>query len=67
MPLENFEVESLAKNPNLELAQYKYMLTIDAYRNDKKLASVFMNGIKEGNMSPFYEKVCYLFSFCINL
>lgn len=57
MPIENFEVESLSKNPNLELAQYKYMLTTDAYRNDKKLANVFMDAIKEGNMAPFYEKV----------
>lgn len=59
MPIENLEVESLAKNPNLELAQYKYMLTTDAYRNDKKLATIFMNSIKESNMAPFYEKVFY--------
>lgn len=57
MPAEDFAGESLAKNPNLELAQWKYMLTTDQYRGDKKLASDLLAAIKEDNMAPFYEEV----------
>ncbi|RWS13486.1 26S proteasome non-ATPase regulatory subunit 6-like protein [Dinothrombium tinctorium] len=58
MPVENLEEQSLAKNPNLDIAQWKYMLTTDAYRNDQKIAANLLNAIKEHNMAPFYESVC---------
>ena len=33
MPVENLEEEGLAKNPNLELAQWKFLLSTDGEKN----------------------------------
>lgn len=57
MPAENLEEESLAKNPNLQLAQWKFMLTTETYKNDSQIAGNLMAAIKEYNMTPFYEEV----------
>ena len=57
MPAENLEEESLAKNPNLQLAQWKFMLTTETHKNDSQIAGNLMAEIKENNMTPFYEEV----------
>lgn len=59
MPAEDLMHESLAKNPNLDLAQWKYMLTTDIYRNDQKMSQNLLNEIKTHNMAPLYEEVSY--------
>ncbi|XP_013390839.1 26S proteasome non-ATPase regulatory subunit 6 [Lingula anatina] len=58
MPVENWEEEGLERIPNLELAQYKFLLLTDKYKNDKDVKNKLMEGIKADNMSPFYEQVC---------
>jgi len=58
MPAEDLMHESLAKNPNLDLAQWKYMLTTDIYRNDQKMSQNLLNEMKTHNMAPLYEEVC---------
>lgn len=57
MPLENLEEESLAKNPNLDYAQWKFMLTTSEYRNSEEIKSLLLKAIKENNMAPFYIEV----------
>ena len=46
MPLENFEEEGLAKIPNLELAQQKFLLTTDRFRDDPKIKNTLFQAIK---------------------
>ena len=58
MPLENFEEEGLAKIPNLELAQIKFLLATDKHKDDSKLKQQLFDAIKSDNMAPFYENVC---------
>lgn len=58
MPLENFEEEGLAKNPNLELAQWKFMLLTEQYKNDGDIKAKLLDAVKAGDMAPFYEKLC---------
>lgn len=45
MPAENLEHEGLAKNPNLELAQYKFYLTLDQHKNDASVKQKLMEAI----------------------
>lgn len=58
MPTENLEEQGLEKNPNLELAQTKFLLTLPEHKNDKALAEKLLNAIKADNMAPWYEEVC---------
>ncbi|KAH7937955.1 hypothetical protein HPB49_018174 [Dermacentor silvarum] len=57
MPLENLADESLEKNPNLELAQMKFLLARHEPHNDK-LKQDLMTAITDQNMAPFYEETC---------
>ncbi|XP_050027118.1 26S proteasome non-ATPase regulatory subunit 6-like [Dermacentor andersoni] len=57
MPLENLAEESLEKNPNLELAQMKFLLARHEPDNDK-LKQDLMTAITDQNMAPFYEETC---------
>ncbi|KAG8181890.1 hypothetical protein JTE90_026050 [Oedothorax gibbosus] len=58
MPIENLEAESLDKNPNLELAQMKFLLSSAEYQRDESMKRRLLEAIKEFNMAPFYEEVC---------
>ncbi|XP_043564204.1 26S proteasome non-ATPase regulatory subunit 6 isoform X2 [Chiloscyllium punctatum] len=58
MPLENLEDEGLPKNPNLGIAQAKFLLTLDGHKNDPKMRSELMDSVKENNMAPYYEQLC---------
>jgi 26S proteasome regulatory subunit N7 len=60
MPAENLEDESLAKNPNLELSQWKFMLTTDQFKDNIGIRDNLMTAITENNMSPFYQEVCHI-------
>lgn len=46
MPIENLEEEGLEKNPNLDLAQKKFLLTTEEYRNDSKLKKELLTAIE---------------------
>jgi len=53
------EEEGLAKNPDLQIAQWKYQLqSVPDYKDDKALKQKLMDAIKENNMAPLYEIVC---------
>uniref|UniRef100_A0A8C1H4D3 26S proteasome non-ATPase regulatory subunit 6 n=2 Tax=Cyprinus carpio TaxID=7962 RepID=A0A8C1H4D3_CYPCA len=58
MPLENLEEEGLPKNPNLRIAQLKFLLTLSDHRQDAKVKSELMDAIKLNNMAPYYEALC---------
>lgn len=45
MPVEGLEEEGLEKNPNLELSQWKFLLTTDSYKNDESVKKKLLNGI----------------------
>lgn len=51
MPAENLEHEGLAKNPNLELAQWKYLLSTDKHKNNSEIQTKLMDAIKADGMS----------------
>lgn len=57
MPVENLEEESLKRNPNLEIAQWKYLLSTDEYSKDAALQARLLAAIKENNMAPYYVEV----------
>lgn len=59
MPIENLEEEGLAKNPNLQLAQWKFLLTTETYKNDKEIKQKTLDFITENNMAPFYEELSH--------
>jgi len=48
MPLENFEEEGLAKNPDLELAQWKFLLLSEQYKNDCDIKGKLLDAVKAG-------------------
>uniref|UniRef100_A0A3P8V6I9 26S proteasome non-ATPase regulatory subunit 6 n=1 Tax=Cynoglossus semilaevis TaxID=244447 RepID=A0A3P8V6I9_CYNSE len=58
MPLENLEEEGLPKNPDLRIAQLKFLLTMDGHRQDTKVKTELMDAIKANNMAPYYEGLC---------
>jgi len=58
MPIENLEDEGLAKNPNLELAQWKFVLSTAGHENDSEIRSELMKSIEADDMTPFYLEVC---------
>ncbi|XP_033744745.1 26S proteasome non-ATPase regulatory subunit 6-like [Pecten maximus] len=58
MPVEDLEEEGLAKNPNFEHAQWKYLLGTSKYKHDKDLRRRLLEAIESNSMAPFYEEVC---------
>ncbi|XP_018323910.1 26S proteasome non-ATPase regulatory subunit 6 [Agrilus planipennis] len=58
MPIENLEEEGLEKNPDLELTQFKFLLTLPEFKNDRTVHQKITDGIKKDNMAPWYELVC---------
>lgn len=58
MPLENLEEEGLPKNPDLRIAQLKFLLTMDGHQKDAKVKAELMDSIKANNMAPYYESLC---------
>lgn len=47
MPIENLEDQGLEKNPNLELAYYKFLLTLPEYKSDRNVHSKVSEAIKK--------------------
>jgi 26S proteasome regulatory subunit N7 len=58
MPLENLEEEGLEKNPNLELALWKFLLSLPDHSGDAKLQSKLMEAIIADSM--------YIFRNCVS-
>lgn len=55
MPLENLEEEGLPKNPDLRIAQMKFLLTMDGHRQDEKVKTELMDAIKANSELAFFE------------
>lgn len=47
MPIENLEEEGLEKNPDLQLAQSKFLLTLPEFKNDRGTHAKIWDGIKK--------------------
>ncbi|KAG0722402.1 26S proteasome non-ATPase regulatory subunit 6 [Chionoecetes opilio] len=58
MPAENLEEQGLEKNPDLNLAQLKFKLTLSDHKNDAAIKEELMQTIEKENMAPFYEECC---------
>lgn len=54
MPLENLEEEGLEKNPNLELAQTKFLLSLSEHKNDASLKTKLLDTIKADSEIAFF-------------
>ena len=50
MPIENLEEEGLPKNPNLQLAQWKFLLTTERYKDDKEIKQKLLDFVKENGL-----------------
>ncbi|KAF6205758.1 hypothetical protein GE061_019931 [Apolygus lucorum] len=53
----NMESEGVTP-PYMELAPVKFQLKLPEFHNDPNLKEQLMNGIKQGNMAPYYKEVC---------
>lgn len=49
MPVENLEEQGLEKNPNLELAQWKFLLQTQKYKNDKEIKSKILKFVESNS------------------
>ncbi|KAH8279010.1 hypothetical protein KR018_012274 [Drosophila ironensis] len=58
MPAENLEEQGLEKNPNLELAQTKFLLTLAEHKQDAALKAKLLEAIRTDSMAPWYEHIC---------
>lgn len=50
MPIENLEDQGLEKNPDLELAHSKFLLSLPEYMNDKNVHTKITEAIKKDGM-----------------
>lgn len=58
MPIENLEDQGLEKNPDLELAHYKFLLTLPEHANDRAIHTKITEAITKDDMGPWYELIC---------
>lgn len=56
--LEKLGSEDVLKNPDLETAQLKFLLSLPEYTKDQAKNSQLLNIIVTNDMAPYYEKVC---------
>ena len=54
MPVENLEESGLEKNPNLQLAQWRFLLKTDKNKNDEKMKNDLLQAIKEESLYIYY-------------
>ncbi|XP_078049107.1 regulatory particle non-ATPase 7 [Augochlora pura] len=66
MPLEQLEEGSLEKNPDLEVAQMKFVLGLHGGKYDSAIKTSLMNAIVAQNMAPIYEEVCTEFDWTLD-
>ena len=53
MPLENLEEEGLPKNPDLRIAQLKFLLTMEGHRQDAAVRTELMDAIRANSEWAF--------------
>lgn len=64
MPLENLEEEGLEKNPNLELAQTKFLLSLPEHKDDPYLKQKLLDAIKAESEIAFFRQINYIAYSC---
>lgn len=67
MPLENLEEEGLPKNPDLRIAQLKFLLTMDGHRQDAKVKTELMDAIKANSELALQRYLYWLYSLIVSL
>jgi len=67
MPLENLEEEGLEKNPNLELAQTKFLLSLPEHKDDPHLKTKLLDAIKSDSELAFFLLNCAVVLFLDNV
>ncbi len=50
----------------MKLAAVRFCLTLPEMKNSNELRSQLMNGIREGNMAPYYKEVCEEFGWSLD-
>lgn len=63
MPLENLEEEGLEKNPNLELAQTKFLLSLPEHKDDPHLKTKLLDAIKTDSEIAFFFEITLIILF----
>ncbi|KAG8127957.1 putative 26S proteasome non-ATPase regulatory subunit 6-like protein [Naja naja] len=58
MPLENLEEEGLPKNPDLRIAQLRFLLSLQPQCPDPAVRQELMAAIRQHDMAPYYESLC---------
>ena len=58
MPIESFEEEGLAKIPNIELAQWKFLLKTEKFKDDPKIKKDLFEAIKADSRFIWCLKYC---------
>uniref|UniRef100_H0ZGM9 Proteasome 26S subunit, non-ATPase 6 n=1 Tax=Taeniopygia guttata TaxID=59729 RepID=H0ZGM9_TAEGU len=58
MPLENLEEEGLPKNPDLRIAQLRFLLSLRPRAPDPAAREELMAAVRLHNMAPYYEALC---------
>lgn len=59
MPIENLEEEGLAKNPNLELSQLRFLArTSPDPEIRQNCIDQLMQAVTKNSMAPFYTELC---------
>ncbi|KAL7986211.1 hypothetical protein Chor_011377 [Crotalus horridus] len=58
MPLENLEEEGLPKNPDLRIAQLRFLLSLQPQSPDPAVRQELMAAIRQHDMAPYYESLC---------
>ena len=58
MPMENLEEQGLEKNPDLNLAQLKFKLTLSDFKNDAAIKDEIMLGIEKDSELIKFTNTC---------
>lgn len=66
MPLENLEEEGLKKLPDLDVAQLKFLLTLEEEKNNDQAKKNLLEAIKSNEMAPYYELICEELGWKVN-
>ena len=62
MPMENLEEEGLPKNPNLELAAWRFTINNPEGKDKEDAKKRLLETIKENGMCGTREKLCFVIS-----
>ncbi|GAU96143.1 hypothetical protein RvY_07631 [Ramazzottius varieornatus] len=58
MPGEILEEDRMEKNPDFQMAQWKFLLQTEDFKNDKATITSLLEAIKSNDMAPYYDRIC---------